>query len=400
VLEAWRLAQNNLDFGAYEALYDSGFHGSKRVGERRFDFDRKHWLLDRKPMFTPGLTIGVRKLKLRAGGSLVVASFLQDFATPSFRDTGRKLLAFRREAGTWRIAREDMLTSKVEGGGGSVTALPGFFFARPDAVVLRSEIDERWLTPARRELAQKIRARREASGDEPAEWIEDDFLKPSELTLPPEVTAFAGKTLYVTRAPLAGSHELPPPCEAKVARIVLRNTAKPSFESVRLPAGFDHLYATMVLGLFEKPCPGALWASERAPAAQSVPQPAPAALREAALKALKARGDFPATTVTLLGDPASDQLLFALGSRELPDGSRAVLNLLFQVAHSTPPLRLLGELDPDLVPRLGMDLNADGQLEVLSEPGYPDSTVRVLGLKAGKPVTHPVYFEPEFICPG
>ena len=115
---------------------------------------------------------------------------------------------------------------------------------------------------------------------------------------------------------------------------------------------------------------------------------------------VKARGNFPAATVTVVGEPASGQLLFALGIRELPDGSRAVLNLLFQVAHTEPSLRLLGELDPELAPRLGMDLNADGQLEVLSEPGYPDSTVHVLQIKAGKPVKHSVYFEPEFICPG
>src|SRR6185369_10122734 len=118
----------------------------------------------------------------------------------------------------------------------------------------RSAIDERWLTPARRELAHRFRAARESSAEDPV-WVQDDFLADSEVALPPEVTAFLGKTLYVTRAPLSGTRELPPPCRAKVTRVALQSTAAASFESVRGPMGYDHVFGTVVLGSFDQPCP-------------------------------------------------------------------------------------------------------------------------------------------------
>jgi hypothetical protein len=398
LVERWRLAQNQLDFAGYGALYAPVFQGTKRVGERSFRFDRKRWLDDRKPMFTVGLEVRVSKLEVTRAGAHVVAFFEQEFRTPAFRDTGRKLLAFAQTPSGFQIVREEMLSSQVLGGGGSVTSVPGFFYARPDGVVLRSEIDERWLTPTRRELALRFRAGRD-SGD-PENFLEEGFLETREVNLPPEVTAFQGKTLHVTRAPTPGQRDLPEACVRKVDRIVVRNTAAPTFESVRIPMGFDHIYGSVVLGLFDQPCPGALWASETPPAKQYVPYPASTVLRSAAKLALSARGNFPELDARLLGDPAGSQLLFVRGTRWSDAPEPDIENRLFRVDAERPPLQSLGALDAWLVPRLAFDADGDGELEVLTEPADSSSTVYILKVKLGKISAHVVYSVPDFVCPG
>jgi ketosteroid isomerase-like protein len=399
LVDKWGSAQNALDFDAYAALYAPSFHGTKRVANSSFGFDRKRWLVDRKPMFAPGLKVRVSNLELAPAGANIVAFFEQHFETPMYRDRGRKLLAFAATSDGWRIVREEMLSSEVQGGGGSVAPLPGFFFARPDGVVLKSAIDERWLSPARRELAQRFRAARAATADDPT-WVEDAFLQPNEVKLPPEVTAYEGKTLHVTRAPAPGSSELPAPCTSKITRVTLRNTAAPSFESVRAGMGYDHVFGTVVLGLFDKPCPGALWASEAAPGRQVLPRAATGALLDAARKLIRARADYPTLDVSLVGDASDGPLVFVRATRQSPDGELHALNLLLQADQGRPPLRSLGALAPDLVPRLAFDANGDGQLEVLTEPEGSFATVSVLLLQAGKILVHAVYQEPDFVCPG
>lgn len=394
VIKTWQTSQNQLNFAAYAELYAPAFRGTKRVGNESFRFNRARWLSDRKPMFVPGLKVDVQQLQVALAGANVVASFRQEFATPAFRDVGRKLIALAATPDGWRIVREEMLSSDVLGGGGSVATLPGFFFARPDAVVLRSQIDERWLTPERREVAKRYAA----WPDHPeTEEPEEDALKPNEVQLPPEVTAFVGKTLYVSRAPVNGVQ--PAPCEARVERLRVVNTGTEVFEGTRYAAHYGHLFDAVVLGTFHKPCPGALWASETPPAAQYVPEPPSPELREGAQKAFTRSAGYAASEFTLVGD-TSQQLLFVRGFKESPDGERQYKNLLFAVTERKPPLTPLGPLDIDVVPRLAFDANGDGRLDVLTQPSGDWGVVWLLQRDGTRVTVTPVYQTPDFVCPG
>ena len=397
LVEEWQKTQNELDFERYAALYAPSFLGTKRVGEQIFRFDRRRWLADRKPMFGKGLRVTVTQLELVVSGSNVVAFFQQAFETPAYRDRGRKLLAFGRGEHGLQIVREELLDSHVEGGGGSVAALPGFFFARPEGVVLRSQLDERWLIPARRDLARQLRAARE-DPEQQLPWPEEDFVKPNELLLPAEITAFSGKKLYVTRAPVDGV--LPAPCEANVARISLHNSAAASFESVRGGMRYDHLFGVVVLGHFQQPCPGALWATETPPGVQYLPEAATGSLMEAARRAFRAKASYPMHDATLIAVGPARRLLFVRGWRDHEDGERDTLNLLFSLDGDSSALRPLGALDIDIVPRLAFDANGDGAFEVLTQPAGDWSTVSVLQLNGPNVTTTPVYSEPDFVCPG
>lgn len=397
LVEEWRQSQNELNFERYAALYAPGFLGTKRVGEQIFRFDRRRWLADRKPMFGEGLRVTVTQLEVVVSGPNVVAFFQQAFETPAFRDRGRKLLAFARGEHGLQIVREELLNSHVEGGGGSVASLPGFFFARPEGVVLRSQVDERWLTPARREVARQLRAARE-DPEQQLPWPEEDFVKPNELLLPAEITAFSGKKLYVTRAPVDGV--LPAPCEANVTGIGLHNSAAASFESVRGGMRYDHLFGVVVLGHFQQPCPGALWASETPPGAQYLPQAASGLLLEAARRAFRSKVSYPAHDATIIANGPGRRLLFVRGWLDHDDGQRDTLNLLFSLDGGSVSLRPLGALDIDIVPRLAFDADGDGNFEVLTQPGGDWSTVSVLQVKGRNVATFPVYSEPDFVCPG
>jgi hypothetical protein len=83
----------------------------------------------------------------------------------------------------------------------------------------------------------------------------------------------------------------------------------------------------------------------------------------------RARADCPKLSFTLVGEDSDGPLLFVRATRESADGGRQIANLLLQADQGRPPLRLLGELPADVVPRLGLDADGDGQLEVLGEPG-------------------------------
>jgi hypothetical protein len=191
-LEAWVDTQNRRDFSAYSGHYAEEFRGTKRVGERATHFNRARWLLDRQPMFKPGLNVEVRDARFERVEDRFFATFTQDFSTPQFRDTGKKLLVFVKTFGGLQIIREEMLSSEVQGGGGSVPRYPGFFAALPHGVVLRSAIDERWLTPKRRALAEAMRRQAEEAEYFSDLYLEDDFLKLSEVSIPPEVMAMRG----------------------------------------------------------------------------------------------------------------------------------------------------------------------------------------------------------------
>ena len=419
-LEAWLAAQQSLDFERYAAFYADGFRGLKRVGDRRFRFDRSGWLADRRPMFKPGLTVKASGLELVRVEQSIAVFFTQEFSSLSYRDRGRKQLLFAKASpaaggapGGWRIVREEMLSSEVLGGAGSVAVLPGFFFAGPDMGVLRSNVELRWLTAARRELARAFRAAVE--DPENAEWPDEGPLTWADLQLPPEVTALSGKKLYVTRAPAQGATSLPPPCEVTVTKLDVINTATEIFESVRGARGHDHVYGSMVIGRFDRPCPGAFWASEAPPAPQFLPREAQGTALDAALAQLRRsagagkRGLGPGpstkgqhTSAWLLGDPQAEQLLFVELSRDHWSPSFASVTALFALPVGAAAPRLLGVVakDTSLTPLLAFDAERDGSLELLVQESDDDGSWHVVQQHAGRASATRVYFTPTFVCSG
>jgi hypothetical protein len=291
-------------------------------------------------------------------------------------------------------------------------------------VVLRSAIDKRWLTPKRRALAEAMRRQAEGAVEDSDLYLEDDFLKLSDVSLPPEVMAMRGRTLQVVQAPSEGASTPTPPCEARIAGIEIHNSATESFESTRGARGLDHLYGTFVLGRFERPCPNALWASEQEPPTQHLPykpdaalaaQVTQAVLRHPAYKKLQAA--FASSGGKTVWDakpegkrsqqafdaPAGEQLVvFSAYRGGGSDDFTGSLDVLCSVdANGVVRVRgILGHDDDGVLPRVAVDLDSDGRLEILSGPTGADNAIEVLSFTESTAVRTPVYFAPNFVCPG
>ncbi|HSC86245.1 MAG TPA: hypothetical protein VLC09_03205 [Polyangiaceae bacterium] len=411
-LAEWQAAQAAHDFDRYSALYADAFRGVKQIGDRRIRFHRKSWLADRRPMFEGQATVQVSGAEFVRVDGKIAAFFDQEFTSPQFRDRGRKVIVFQAathgDQRLLRIVREEMLSSTVLGGGGSVATLPGFFFARRDAVVLRSSVEAQWLTPARQAVARAFRAAVE--NPEGAEWPDESFLTWSELQVPAEVLAARGKKLYVTRAPSPGAKSLPPPCEVTVSRLDVANTGTAAFESTRGAQGLDHVYGSVLLGYFDHPCEGALWASETPPGAQFLPTPPAREQLASAVRDLRAHPEARTralaadTTIdaALFGDPAGTRLLFVELSRDPWYESFASVSALFELTRDAAQPHLLGVVatDTSLAPLLAFDSNADGGIELLAKEADDDSSWHVLRIHGGKAQAVRVYTSPNFVCPG
>src|SRR5262249_59943264 len=108
-------AQSSADFAGYDALYAERFTGVKRAGRYVATYGRKVWMADRKTMIRPGLVVEANavKVSLAAGGARVL--FLQHYKSPKFEDVGPKQLVVIQTPSGPKIAREEMLSSRVTG---------------------------------------------------------------------------------------------------------------------------------------------------------------------------------------------------------------------------------------------------------------------------------------------
>jgi ketosteroid isomerase-like protein len=113
LVERWRTAQNDGDFDAYAALYGDGFEGVKRAGEAEQRFDRAGWLDDRKRMFARPMHVAVGELRVQSGGQGARAEFVQTWSSGGFGDRGRKRMDIELRGDGLRIAREEMLDSRI-----------------------------------------------------------------------------------------------------------------------------------------------------------------------------------------------------------------------------------------------------------------------------------------------
>jgi hypothetical protein len=423
VLDGWLAAQNTADFDAYAALYAELFVGVKRVGDASFRFDRRGWLADRKPMLAAGARVSVTDVDISKSSKHSIVAFEQKFVSPSFRDEGRKLLALVSTPAGLRIAREEMVSSRVDGGGGSSRALPGFFAMAGHGVVVRSQIEDRWLTKERLALSALVRNPPEEEEASAHEGPDEGPLTMKDVVLPPEVQAMRGKRVYVTVAPEAEGKPLPPPCETRIVGLELKSSATPAFESVRGARQLDHVYGTFVQGVLDPPCARGLWASELPPNPQFLPvkrlgaalsaarrafraQPEHTALQQEHRRRADAKGDWfdVGPEAFDLGPRDGSRWVFVVAYR-FNDGERsgASLSLLFEQLPGAPALRRVGLVDRDgfvITPRLAFDLQGDGQLELLTAPSGEDSAVEVFYLEQRRLRRTTVHFTPDFVCPG
>lgn len=129
LVEAWLAAQNQGNFGAYEALYARKFSGVKRSGDRIVRMNRAEWLADRKRMFARPMLVEAAELRVVASRSGVTVGFEQTWSSGAYKDTGPKVMVLSREGGAPRVEREELLASRKllvdqpAAAGGGATAL-------------------------------------------------------------------------------------------------------------------------------------------------------------------------------------------------------------------------------------------------------------------------------------
>lgn len=129
LIDRWLMLQNAGDFQAYSALYAERFHGIKRAGERTTTYDRRGWLADRERMFRRPMTVGVDDVDIIPAAGAARVRFNQSWASGEFRDIGPKQMVLVRTKDGLRIAREEMIASKVLGDAPEARALSDVYFA-------------------------------------------------------------------------------------------------------------------------------------------------------------------------------------------------------------------------------------------------------------------------------
>ena len=151
LLRAWLQAQNQGDFEAYSALYASRFYGVKRSGPRTYRYAREDWLQDRQRMFRKQVTVQADDVRITSASSTAEIRFIQTWASGSYKDVGPKQLVVVREGEQLRLAREEMLGSKIIDESSPRAGLgdPGQFLFVEDMegslwVLLEQDADEAW----------------------------------------------------------------------------------------------------------------------------------------------------------------------------------------------------------------------------------------------------------------
>lgn len=122
LLERWLATQNQGDFDAYTMLYASRFEGTKRSGAQTRAYGRVGWLADRKRMFGKAMAVTASAPTVAVVGPTALIQFEQTWQSGGFRDVGPKQLLLVAEGKELRIAREEMLASRVESAAAAAAA--------------------------------------------------------------------------------------------------------------------------------------------------------------------------------------------------------------------------------------------------------------------------------------
>lgn len=140
-LTSWLTAQNRGDYPGYAGMYATKFKGIKRSGDRTYRYNHEAWLKDRKRMFAHKMTVAADNVRIQVLETGATVEFEQTWESRNYKDKGGKELFLIHENDQLRIAREEMLASKVLAGKGMVldsTNFP-FAFAMPEGIVLPFE---------------------------------------------------------------------------------------------------------------------------------------------------------------------------------------------------------------------------------------------------------------------
>jgi hypothetical protein len=114
LFERWLAAQNGGDLAAYRELYSLRFHGIRRSGKRMAKLDYAGWMRDRERMFKKKMTVAAEGLTVNGGDGLTVLRFTQRWESGSYRDAGPKRLVVVSENGQARILSEVLEASTIE----------------------------------------------------------------------------------------------------------------------------------------------------------------------------------------------------------------------------------------------------------------------------------------------
>lgn len=113
LLAKWVAAQNAGDADAYQTMYAATFEGVRRSGKKATTFDRAGWIADRTKMFKKPMQVAATGATVTMAGAKATVRFTQTWGSGSYRDTGTKEIVLVLDAAEPRIAREEMLDSKV-----------------------------------------------------------------------------------------------------------------------------------------------------------------------------------------------------------------------------------------------------------------------------------------------
>ncbi|HJZ86643.1 MAG TPA: nuclear transport factor 2 family protein [Polyangia bacterium] len=383
LVERWLSSQNGGDFVAYQALYATRFTGVRRSGARIVHLDRAGWMRDRGRMFSKKMVVAAEGVEIAAAPAMVRVTLTQKWESGSYKDVGKKELILVREGEAWKIAREEMLDSRMvasagaaagAAAAGAATARDRFAFVVADGVVLDSAPRKEWERG-------------------PPELLSDGFpmvvaRSVDASRLPSALTSWRGRTLRLLSA---GGKS----CEAAVTGFRLIGRQVPHFGQREQWQGkakplvaaeawdqSDHvLVATLAPG-----CTGTWARAAELPApALADATPAEGALRAAALRELRRlpayaaiqksfREENPKGTWEQAADsPRVDVLVMrARGKTLVSVSARAGAGCggfegeLFAVWEATgEKLSLRGTADGYLVPAAAVDLDGDGTLEIL-----------------------------------
>jgi hypothetical protein len=111
LLDAWLKAQNEGDLAAYSALYAERFTGIRRTRDQSVSLDRDGWLKDRARMFNRPMKVNADAIIIRATHHNATIRFEQSWQSGTFRDVGPKTMTIIPQAGSLKIAREELLSS-------------------------------------------------------------------------------------------------------------------------------------------------------------------------------------------------------------------------------------------------------------------------------------------------
>jgi hypothetical protein len=415
LLRRWVEAQNRGDFAGYERLYHNEFSGVPRPGAGADRLDRARWMQDHRRLFQKRMVVSATRSHTTVSGADLRVSFTEFRESGGQRQLGRKRLVLVGRGDRLRIREEELLS--VAPGRSEFDDLKRFAFVVGGRLVLHPAAPENWALGA-----GKIPASREDSINVVREA--------NPRRLPAELKAWIGQRVRLFNAQ-------GPVCQATVSRLQLVGRGDPPGEvqndAEEVWRSSSHLLVA-VPPSDQKACAGAVWARAASlPLPRVFPaRPADARLQQAALRAFRAlpehgrlqteyrkwqetpgegkkktskrrvshwdqlepgntrvlviRRDTPALTLVSVSSRAG-----MADDDDCHDTFEGHLWGLWEVRQETGKLRLLLRNRPSdkvsLVPTAAVDIDGDGELEILVSAFYdlaqPSSSIGPLFYDTG-----------------